>query len=128
MVNAKQKRLQKSQENNPLWSGNKEKRKMEDTNEEVTTKRLKIESVDKSNIKPYSGTVGKPGENKLRSKRNLITQAIVHSQTVKKEKKIKKSSKKLEIKRKQKIANKNEVKVSIFLICKIVYNNSYICF
>ncbi|KAK9308407.1 hypothetical protein QLX08_001583 [Tetragonisca angustula] len=110
MVNAKQKRLQKSQENNPLWSGNKEKRKMEDTNEEVTTKRLKIESVDKSNIKPYSGTVGKPGENKLRSKRNLITQAIVHSQTVKKEKKIKKSSKKLEIKRKQKIANKNEVK------------------
>ncbi|KAK1116723.1 hypothetical protein K0M31_018116 [Melipona bicolor] len=110
MVNAKQKRLQKSRENNPLWSGTKVKRKMEDTNEEVTSKRLKIESVDKSNIKPYSGTVGKPGENKLRSKHNLRTQAMVHSQTVKKEKKIKKSSKKLEMKRKQKIANKNEVK------------------
>lgn len=110
MVNAKQKRLQKSRENNPLWSGNKVKRKMEDTNEEVRSKRLKIESVDKSNIKPYSGMVGKPGENKLRSKHNLRTQAMVHSQTVKKEKKIKKSSKKLEMKRKQKNANKNEVK------------------
>lgn len=114
MVNAKQKRLQKSRENNPLWSGNKVKRKIEDTNEEVTTKRLKIESVDKSNIKPYSGTVGKPGENKFRSKHNLRTQAMMHSQTVKKEKKIKKSSKKLEMKKKQKIANKNEVKVSPF--------------
>ncbi|CAD1472099.1 unnamed protein product, partial [Heterotrigona itama] len=110
MVNAKQKRLQKSRENNPLWSGNKLKRKMEDTNEKVTTKRLKIESVDKSNLKPYSGTVGKPGENKLRSKYNLRTQAMVHSRTVKEEKKIKKSSKKLEMKRKQKITSKNEVK------------------
>lgn len=114
MVNAKQKRLQKSRENNPLCSGNKVKTKGEDTNQEVAAKRIKTENEDKVNIKPYTGMVGKPGENKLRSKHNLKIQAMVHSQAVKKEKKIKKSSKKLEIKRKQKIADRNEVKVSIF--------------
>ena len=110
MVNAKQKRLQKSRENNPLWSGNKVKAKREDTNQEIAVKRLETENKDKFNIKPYTGMVGKPGENKLRSKYNLKIQAMVHSQAVKKEKKIKKSSKKLEMKRKQRIADRNEVK------------------
>lgn len=114
MVNAKQKRLQKSRENNPLWSENKVKTKGEDTNQEVAAKRLKTENEDKFNIKPYAGMIGKPGENKLRSKHNLKIQAMVHDQAVKKEKRIKRSSKKLEIKRKQKIADRNEVKVSIF--------------
>lgn len=110
MVNAKQKRLQKSRENNPLWAGNKVKRKAEETNEEIPTKQLRTGNMDKSSIKPYTGTIGKPGENKLRSKHNLKTQAIVHHQMVKKEKKMKKSSKNLEIKRKQKIADRKEAK------------------
>lgn len=110
MVNAKRKRLEKSRENNPLWSGNKMKRKKENTNEEVATKKLKTENVDEFSKKPYVGMIGKPGVNKLRSKHNLKTQAIVHNRTIKKEKKIKKSSKKLDIKRKQKINDKNKIK------------------
>ncbi|KOC66322.1 RNA-binding protein 28, partial [Habropoda laboriosa] len=132
MVNAKQKRLQKSRENNPLWAGNKFKRKAEDTNGEVPTKRLKVENkvkrkgentnhevptkklknekVDESDLKPYAGMVGKLGQNKLRSKHNLKTQAMLHGQTVRKEKKMKKASKKLETKIQQKIANHKEVK------------------
>ncbi|CAK9809560.1 RNA-binding protein 28 [Anthophora quadrimaculata] len=130
MVNAKQKRLQKSRENNPLWAGNKfkrkentnakvptkleteskGKRKREDANHEVPVKRLKNEKVDESNVEPYVGMIGKPGQNKLRSKYKLKTQAMLHDQSVRKEKKIKKASKKLEIKRKQKIANQREVK------------------
>lgn len=116
MINAKRKRLEKSRENNPLWTGNKMKRKKENTNEEVATKKLKTENVDEFSKKPYAGMIGKPGVNKLRSKHNLKTQAIVHNRTIKKEKKIKKSSKKLDIKRKQKINDKNKIKVNIFKI------------
>ncbi|XP_076302436.1 LOW QUALITY PROTEIN: RNA-binding protein 28-like [Lasioglossum baleicum] len=110
MVNAKQKRLEKSRENNPLWTKNKSKRKDNDVSEEVSTKRLKIDNEDKSSIKPYTGMIGKRGENKLRSKHNLINQAMVHNETVKKEKKLKKSSKKLVMKKKQKAVDKKEVK------------------
>lgn len=116
MINAKRKRLEKSRENNPLWTGNKMKRKKENMNEEVATKKLKTENVDEFSKKPYAGMIGKPGVNKLRSKHNLKTQAIVHNRTIKKEKKIKKSSKKLDIKRKQKINDKNKIKVNIFKI------------
>lgn len=114
LVNAKQKRLQKSRESNPLWTGNEMKRKGGERNEEVPTKQLRTERTEDPNVKPYTGMVGKFGQNKLRSKYNLKTQAMVHSQTVKKEKKVKKSNKKLEMKRKQKIANKKEAKVSIY--------------
>ncbi|XP_076619291.1 RNA-binding protein 28 [Colletes latitarsis] len=110
MVNAKRRRVEKSRENNPLWSGNKIKRKAEVTNEEVPTKKLKPRRADESNKKPYVGMVGKPGENKLRSKFKLKIQAKLHSEAVKKEKKINKSSKKLHEKRKQRNENKKEVK------------------
>lgn len=126
LVNAKQKRLQKSRENNPLCSennsnNNNNKRKGENANAEVTIKKLKVENVDKSDQKSYVGMIGKPGENKLRSKFNIKNQAILHNQTLKKEKKMKKSSKKLEIKRRANIANKNEIKVSIHLWILVYY-------
>ena len=122
MVNAKQKRAQKSRENNPLWPGNKAKRKGENTNEEVPTKKFKAQkpqkteriektkTTDDSNKKSYSGMVAKPGENKLRTKFKLRTQAALHNQTVKKEKKMKKSTKKLQEKRRNRNENKKEAK------------------
>ena len=119
MVNAKQKRAQKSRENNPLWPGNKAKRKGENTNEEVPTKKFKaqktertekIKTTDDSNKKSYAGMVAKPGENKLRTKFKLRTQAALHNQTVKKEKKMKKSTKKLQEKRRNRNENKKEAK------------------
>ncbi|XP_076231608.1 RNA-binding protein 28 [Calliopsis andreniformis] len=108
MVNAKQRRIQKSRENNPLWSGNKAKRKGEDISEETSGKKLKMDDVDE---KPFTGMVATPGENKLRSKYKLKTQAMIHKETVKKEKKMKKSSKKLEQKRRMKSDSKNEMKM-----------------
>lgn len=120
MVNAKRKRLEKSRENNPLWTGNKMKRKKENTNEEVPEKKLKTENVDEFK-KPYAGMIGKPGVNKLRSKHNLKTQAIVHNRAIKKEKKIKKLSKKLDMKRKQKINDQNKIKVNIFKMSMLSY-------
>lgn len=110
LVNAKLKRLQRSRENNPLCSENNNKRKGGNANGEVETKKLKIENTDNSTKKAYTGVIAKPGENKLRSKFNVKTQAILHSQTVKKENKMKKFSKKLEMKRKANIANKSEIK------------------
>ncbi|XP_017892988.1 RNA-binding protein 28 [Ceratina calcarata] len=120
MVNARQKRLEKSRENNPLWVGNKVKRKMENSNADVLAKKRLKNEADEANTKSYTGMIGKPGETKLRSKHNLKTQAVVHNQTVKKEKKKKKTSKKLDIKKKQKIADRKEVKVSTFKILLIL--------
>ncbi|XP_076294345.1 RNA-binding protein 28 isoform X2 [Lasioglossum baleicum] len=115
MVNAKQKRIQKSRENNPTWPGNKAKRKGEATNEETPIKRSKFGESSKSEVneagkKPFVGMVAKQGENKLRSKFKLRNQAAVHHQTVKKEKKMKKFSQKLKEKRKNRNENKNEIK------------------
>nr|XP_031846783.1 RNA-binding protein 28 [Nomia melanderi] len=115
MVNARQKRIQRSQENNPTWPGYKMKRQQQETNEKVPTKRFKFGESSKvekneSNKKPFAGAVGKPGENKLRSKFKLKNQAAVHHETVKKEKKLKRTSKKLEEKRKLRKENRNEVK------------------
>lgn len=118
MINARRKRIEKSQENNPTWPGYKMKRKQQETNEKVSTKKFKsgesskIQKIE-PNKKPFTGTVGKPGENKLRSKFKLKNQAAVHHETVKKEKKLKRNSKKLEEKREHRNENKNEVKVSI---------------
>ncbi|XP_053977771.1 RNA-binding protein 28-like isoform X1 [Hylaeus volcanicus] len=110
MVNAKQRRVEKSRKNNPLCPGNKVKRKEETMNEEVPLKKFKPDRTDELNKKPYAGTVGKLGENKLRSKFKLKNQAKLHSETVKKERKMKKSWKKLEEKRRQRNENKKEIK------------------
>lgn len=127
MVNAKQRRIEKSREKNPLWLGDPTKREGEDDNkkerpakrfksdnktvsDERTVKKSKHIDVEKSLTKPFAGMEGKPGENKLRSKFKLKTQAALHHQTLKKEKKMSKSAKKLELKRKQAEAAKREVK------------------
>ncbi|XP_076646791.1 RNA-binding protein 28 isoform X2 [Halictus rubicundus] len=115
MVNAKQKRIQKSRENNPTWPGNKAKRKGEATNEETPIKKSKFGESSKTEDNgpskiPFVGMVAKQGENKLRSKFKLRNQAAVHHQTVKKEKKMKKFSQKLKEKRKNRNENKKEVK------------------
>nr|XP_033343102.1 RNA-binding protein 28 [Megalopta genalis]XP_033343103.1 RNA-binding protein 28 [Megalopta genalis]XP_033343104.1 RNA-binding protein 28 [Megalopta genalis]XP_033343105.1 RNA-binding protein 28 [Megalopta genalis] len=115
MLNARQKRTEKSRENNPTWPGNKAKRKGEETNEGPLLKKSKFGNSSKiennePRKKPFVGMVAKPGENKMRSKFKLKNQAAVHHQSVKKEKKLKKSSQKLKEKRRNRRENKNEVK------------------
>lgn len=89
MVNAKQRRIQKSQIRNPLWQGNKDKAQNKNLNKNNTVKREKVETTNEldDNIESFSGIKSKPGQTKIRSKHNLKNQAIIHNQMLKKEKK-----------------------------------------
>ncbi|XP_024883836.1 RNA-binding protein 28-like [Temnothorax curvispinosus] len=108
LVNAKERRVQKSRENNPLWPGNKNKRKNEDTKKEVSAKRVKVRKLNDPDDKPYAGTTGKLGQDKLRSNFNLKSQAELHTRAVKKQKKMSKTIKQLDIVKKEKAKNKQD--------------------
>jgi len=107
-VNAKERRIQKSREHNPLWSGNKNKRKNEDTKEEISAKRVKVKKLNNLNEKPYAGMTSKLGQDKLRSNFNLKSQAELHMRTVKKQKKLNKVIKQLDIVKKEKTKKKQD--------------------
>lgn len=130
MVNAKERRIQKSRDRNPLWPGNKNKRKSEDAKEEIPTKRFKTRKVTEtdSNEKSYAGTISKLGQDKLRSTFNLKSQAELHMRTVKKQKKVTKTMKQLQAAKKaktQKIQDNMPVRyidlLYIFLYTLIYY-------
>lgn len=105
----KERRLQKSRENNPLWSGNKNKRKGEDIEKEASrATRAKIRKSNDSNEMPYSGIISKLGQNKLRSNFNLKSQAELHMQAIKKQRKLNKASKQLNIAKKEKMKKKQD--------------------
>ncbi|KAL0117998.1 hypothetical protein PUN28_008993 [Cardiocondyla obscurior] len=108
LVNAKEKRIQKSRENNPLWSGNKNKRKNEDSKEEVPSKKIKIGKLNNSEEKSFVGITSKLGHGNLRSNFKLKSQIQLHTQTVKKQKKLKKAVKQRNIQRKEKIKKKQD--------------------
>ncbi|XP_028047298.1 RNA-binding protein 28 isoform X2 [Monomorium pharaonis] len=109
LVNVKERRLQKSRERNSLWSGNKNKREHADgTKDEVSVKRVKVRKSNDLDEKPYAGMIGKVGYDKLRSNFNLKSQAELHTRTVKKQKKLKKTTKQLEIVKKEKIKRKQD--------------------
>ncbi|XP_066591352.1 RNA-binding protein 28 [Prorops nasuta] len=85
MVKAKERRVQKSREKNPLWQDRNLKRKGEDkTGDRVPSKVQKLRKEDDNSS--FAGTTGKPGEKKLRSKSKLKAQAELHSK-VRKERK-----------------------------------------
>lgn len=105
MVNAKERRIQKSRDRNPLWSENKNKRKSEDAEKEIRdTKRVKARRVNENelNKKSYTGITGNLGEDKLRSNFTLKSQAKLHMRTVKKQKKLTKTIKQSETAKKAK--------------------------
>ncbi|XP_018299989.1 RNA-binding protein 28 isoform X2 [Mycetomoellerius zeteki] len=107
LVNAKERRIQKSREHNPLWSENKDKRKNEDK-EEVPTKRVKVRKLNDQEEKSYAGMTSKLGQDKLRSNFNLKSQAVLHTTTVKKQKKLNKAAKQLNIVKKEKIKKRQD--------------------
>ena len=106
-MNAKEKRIQKSREHNPLWSGNKDKKKNEDK-EEVSTKRVKVRKLNDQEEKSYAGMISKLGQDKLRSNFNLKSQAELHTMTVKKQKKLNKAAKQLNIVKQEKIKKRQD--------------------
>lgn len=69
---------------------------------------MKTKKTDNSSGKPYAGITGKLGQDKLRSKYNLKSQAQLHTQSVKKEKKLSKAAKELKIARKEKARRRQE--------------------
>lgn len=111
MVNARQKRIERSREQNPLWNGNKLKRSNADVDESTSAKKPKIETANNVEVKQFTGVVSKPGESKLRAKHSFKNQAALHNQTVKKEKKKMRAARKIEIKKKLNMEKKKEVKL-----------------
>lgn len=108
MVDAKERRIEKSRKNNPLWSENKNKRKSEETKEEVPAKRIKARKSNDLEEKSYAGIAAKVGQDNLRSNFKLKSQAAVHTRKVKKQKKLDKAKKQQKIVQREKAKNKRE--------------------
>lgn len=121
MVNAKERRIQKSRDRNPLWPGNKNKRKNEE--EEISTKRVKVRKVvgDELNEKLYTGITSKLGQDKLRSNFKIKSQAELHMRTMKKQKKLTKTIKQLEVAKKAKTKKIQDNMPVRYMISSIFY-------
>lgn len=126
MVNAKERRIQKSREHNPLWPGNKNKRKNEDTKDEVPAKRVKVRKSNDLDEKPYAGTTSKLGQDKLRSNFNLKSQAELHTRTVKKQKKLNKVTKQLDVMKKEKTKKKQDNMPVRYINFQYIFYISYL--
>lgn len=116
MVNAKQRRIQKSREQNPLWkgydknSGRGENNVQKDRRQRFAGKG-NIDETKGETSSSYSGVTGRPGVNKMRSKFNLKSQAMMHKESLKREKKEKKRTKELINRKKEEVASRKEPKV-----------------
>lgn len=107
MVNAKERRIQKSRERNLSCFKHKGKRKAETTKEEeLPNNPVKAKKLNDLNEKPYAGIVGKLGHDKLRSNFNLRSQAKLHMRVTKKEKKLNRATKQADITKKEKAKKK----------------------
>lgn len=123
MVNAKERRIQKSRDCNPLWSRNNNKRKSENE-EEISTKRVKVRKIvaNELNEKPYTGITSKLGQDKLRSNFKLKSQAELHKRTTKKQKKLTKTIKQLEVAKKVKTKKMQDNMPVRYIIYYIFYS------
>lgn len=110
MVNAKLNRIKKSQERNPLYLNNPKRKIESKSRDQIPTKRHKNEEEDVE-TNNYTGAIGKPGHSKLRSKFNLKTQALIHKDNLKKQKKERKAKKQLAT-QKQDMLSKKGTQVS----------------
>lgn len=149
MVNAIKKRVEKSREKNPLWTGKIQsdrplgnKRKHTDdkpannkrrntdnrpnNKDQRRVKHLRVENgAGEDNVQPYSGMTSKPGENKMRSRFNLKSQAALHKETVKKESKNKKFKAKLQLQKKEERNSRKEIRVSFQMLRHIFESRSF---
>ncbi|KAF7997863.1 hypothetical protein HCN44_009261 [Aphidius gifuensis] len=100
MVNAKERRVQKSRDHNPLWQ-NKRKETSNDNNNDSTndqsSKRPRYHEPNEviEAIPEYSGVTSKPGRTKLRSKFNIKNQAELHKKVRQDQHKTRKFERKL---------------------------------
>lgn len=114
MVNAKQRRVQKSRDHNPLWQGKRTHETSKDPPTVNPAKRFKKPSKQASNNSEnsvFTGITSKPGDSgKLRSRFKLRTQVEIHNQTRKDEKKQKKVAKQIQTKKINQQLSRKEIK------------------
>lgn len=110
MVNAKERRIQKSRENNPLWPKNQNKRKSEEIKEEVPAKRVKARKSNDLEEKSYTGIAAKVGQNNIRPNFKLKAQAALHTQKMKKQRKLDRARKQQKIVKQEKAKNRRDNK------------------
>ncbi|KAK0099071.1 hypothetical protein PV326_008385 [Microctonus aethiopoides] len=114
MVNAKQRRIEKSRERNPLWMGKRKGDLNNDKSNEPPLKRpnnhskkqqeTNSQSNNNEDVEGFAGITSKPGAStKLRSKYKLKSQIELHNKVLKNEKKKKKIER---VRRDQKIEQK----------------------
>lgn len=90
MIKARDKRLERSRVNNPKCKDFVSKKK--EVNEKVIN--AKKRKLDEDPTETFTGVAAKPGIKKMRSRYKLQTQAQIHKETLQKEKRKKKFSKK----------------------------------
>jgi nucleolar protein 4 len=91
IMNIKQKRLEKSQAKNPLYTGQLVKRGNKRTKslknyEDSTQSRTENGKIVTEETEQFVGVTAKPGNKKLRTRFGLKTQAEIHKQSVHKDK------------------------------------------
>ncbi|XP_051169313.1 RNA-binding protein 28-like [Leptopilina boulardi] len=106
IVNAKQKRFNKSRENNPLWTGNKEKP------EGPPRKRTKIEKEQKfkNTTDSYQGIMSQPTKVKGKPTFKVEKQAELYKDLIKNKKKQSKMTKFLKQKKQNEAQSRKEIK------------------
>ncbi|XP_043472626.1 RNA-binding protein 28-like isoform X2 [Leptopilina heterotoma] len=106
IINAKQKRFNKSRENNPLWTGNKEK------SEEPQKKRRKFEKEQKpkTSSDSYQGIMSQPSKIKGKPTFKVEKQAGLYKDLLKNQKKQTKMAKFLKQKKQNEAQSRREIK------------------
>ncbi|OXU24591.1 hypothetical protein TSAR_011042 [Trichomalopsis sarcophagae] len=126
MVNAKQRRVEKSRQHNPLYADRKRpaenKQESESKEAEGSSKKsakrkrksaaaaAESKASASEDVESYAGTTGKPGVIKQNSKFFLKKQAAMHTENLKQQKKKAKSMKQLSAKKKELASNRREAK------------------
>lgn len=134
IMNIKQKRLEKSQAKNPLYTGQligkcgSKRAKSLRNNEDPAKTRTENGSVMTEETEEFVGMTAKPGNKKLRTRFGLKTQAEIHKQSVHKDKRRQKIKRRFDQQRRSMKEKKKDPQVSIkmqsFRMSKILWSQS----
>lgn len=113
MIKAKEKRLLNSKLQNPKCKENNlQTAKTKGSGKKVENRKRKLDATSIDEMDKFSGVAAKPGVSKMRSRYNLKTQAKLHHENLKKEKKKLKYEKKTLQQRKKEFIRQPQQKVN----------------
>jgi nucleolar protein 4 len=119
IMNIKQKRLEKSKAKNPLYTGEhtgkcgSKRAKSVRNNEDSATTRTQNGSVITEETEEFVGMTAKPGNKKLHTRFGLKTQAEIHKQSVRKDKRRQKIKHKSQQQRRRMEEKRKDPQVSV---------------